>query len=151
MAMELMKTIVALVAVLGLMFAVVVVLKKFFLMGPGRKSDIVDIEVLSQKALQPKRQLYVVKVLNKVVILSSTESGIQALGEIDDQESLRSITNRIEEVRLERASARQSFKQKLYQAETLGDFFHKPFNVILWRGDKPGIPTSAQIQAEPHR
>lgn len=149
MALELVKTLFALVAVLGLMFAVVWALKKFFFLGPGSKSELVDIEVLSQKTLQPKRQLYVVKVLNKVLVLSSTEHGIQAVGEIDDQAAIRSIENRQEEIRLERSTSRPSFKQKLCQAETLGDFFHRPFNVILWRGDKSGA-SSAGVHAETH-
>lgn len=151
MVLELAKTLFALVAVLGLMFVLVVALKRFFLMGPKNKSEVVDIEVLSQKTLQPKRQLYVVRVLNKILVLSSTEQGIQAVGEIDDQESLRTIESRQEEIRLERPSSLMSFKQKLYRAETLGDFFHKPFNVILWRGDKPGIASSADVQGETHR
>jgi flagellar biogenesis protein FliO len=149
MAIELVKTLFALVAVLGLMYGVVVAMKKFFLMGPGHKSEIVDIEVLSQKALQPKRQLYVVKVLNKVIILSSTEHGIQAVGEIDDTTVVQSVNSRIEEMRLERASSRKSFTHKLYQAETLGNFFHKPANVILWRGGKPDVAAPEELQPEP--
>jgi flagellar biogenesis protein FliO len=149
MALELIKTLVALAAVLGLMFLVVLLMKRYFLSGPHSASEVVEIEVLSQKSLQPKRQLLVVKVLNKVMVLSSTEHGIQAVGEIDDEAVIHSIEQRQGELRSEKSSSFSGFKQKLYQAETLGELFHKPFNVILWRGDKTGIASSSEVQAEP--
>jgi flagellar biogenesis protein FliO len=149
MALELIKTLVALVAVLGVMFLVVLLMKKYFLSGPHGASEVVEIEVLSQRSLQPKRQLFVVKVLNKVLVLSSTEHGIQAVGEIDDEAVIQSIEQRQGELRREKSTSLSGFKRKLYQAETLGEFFHKPFNVILWRGDKPDIASSAEVQAEP--
>jgi flagellar biogenesis protein FliO len=149
MALELLKTLFALAAVLGLMFLVVVLMKRFFLSGPRGGSEVVAIEVLSQKSLQPKRQIFVVKVLNKVMVLSSTEHGIQAVGEIDDEAVIQSIEQRQGELQREKSSSFTGFKQKLYQAETLGEFFHKPLNVILWRGNKPGITSSAEVQAEP--
>ena len=151
MGMELLKTFVALVAVLGLMGALMVAVKKYFRVGTGRGGEIVDIEVLSQKTLQPKRQLYVVKVLNKVLVLGSTENGIQALGEIDDDAVIRSVEERQEEKKLRSVSTRSSFRQKLHQAETLGDFFHRPFNIVLWRGDKPGVGSAFGMGSESHR
>ena len=94
--------------------------------------------------LQPKRMLYVVKVLNKVMVISSTEQGIQPVGEIDDAAVVRSLETRQETVRETKSPSFVSFKQRLHTAETLGDFFHRPFNVILWRGDKPGIASVAE-------
>jgi flagellar biogenesis protein FliO len=130
------------------MFVVVLALKKFFLVGPRKGSELVDIEILSQKMLQPKRQLYVVKVLNTVLVLGSTEHGIHALGEINDESAIRSLEAKQQELNQQSVSVRSRFKQHLYQAETLGDFFHKPFNVILWRGEKPGVASAIEAGAE---
>ncbi|MCX6135320.1 MAG: flagellar biosynthetic protein FliO [Ignavibacteriales bacterium] len=142
MEFALVKTIFSLIAVLGLMVVVLLAVKKFSHIGSGSRANLVDIEVLSQKVLQPKRMLYVVKVLNKVLVISSTEQGIQPVGEIDDAAVVLSLEARQESARDQKESSFVSFKQRLRTAETLGDFFHKPFNVILWRGDKPGIASS---------
>lgn len=139
MEWELLKVVAALVGVLGLMVGVVFAMKKFLYGGTSEAAQVVPIEILSQKALQPKRTLYVVKVLNKLIVLGSTEQGLQRLSEIDDESVLESIEELQEHRRQEKRSAFSDFTHKLYKAETLGDFFHKPFNVILWRGDKPGV------------
>jgi flagellar biogenesis protein FliO len=128
-----------------------IALKKFFLVGPASRSELVDIQILSQKMLQPKRQLFVVKVLNKVLVVGSTEHGIQALGEIDDASTVQALEERQEDLRLQKAAARLSFKEKLYQAETLGDFFHKPFNVTLWRGNKRGVGSAIEVGSDVRR
>jgi flagellar biogenesis protein FliO len=143
MELALVKTIFSLIAVLGLMVVVLIGIKKFTTMSSGGRSNLVDIEVLSQKVLQPKRMLYVVKVLNKVLVISSTEQGIQSVGEIDDAAVVQSLETRQEVAREQKGSSFVTFKQRLHTAETLGDFFHKPFNVILWRGEKPGIASTA--------
>ncbi|HTY38004.1 MAG TPA: flagellar biosynthetic protein FliO [Bacteroidota bacterium] len=143
MEFALVKTIFSLIAVLGLMVLTLMALKKFSTVGSGSRSNLVDIEVLSQKMLQPKRTLYVVKVLNKVMVISSTEQGIQSVGEIDDAAVIQTLEERQESALKQKDSKVLSFKQRLHTAETLGDFFHRPFNVILWRGDKPGIASAA--------
>lgn len=143
MEIALVKTVLSLIAVLGLMVVVLLALKKFSYAGAGSRNNLVDIEVLSQKMLQPKRMLYVVKVLNKVMVISSTEQGIQPVGEINDEAVVLSLESKQESIREQKNTTFVSFKQRLRSAETLGEFFHKPFNVILWRGDKPGIASIA--------
>ncbi len=144
MELALLKTVVSLIAVLGLMVGVLLVLRKFSFAGAAARTNLVDIEVLSQKVLQPKRSLYVVKVLNKVMVISSTEHGIQPVGEIADESILKAVEAKQEIVREQKSKSFVSFKQRLRTAETLGEFFHKPFNVILWRGDKQGIMPAAE-------
>jgi flagellar biogenesis protein FliO len=150
MEYALLKTVLSLIAVLGLMVVILFALKKFSNIGSGNRSNLVDIEVLSQKVLQPKRMLYVIKVLNKVLVISSTEQGIQPVGEIDDEAVVQTLEARQENVREQKGSSFVSFKQRLRTAETLGEFFHKPFNVILWRGDKPGIASAVETGKGAH-
>jgi len=75
------KMMLSLAAVLGLMFGLVYVLKRFVL--PGRPSGTarVDIEVLGQRSLGPKRSIVVVKVLQQVLVLGLSEQGMQVLTE----------------------------------------------------------------------
>jgi flagellar biogenesis protein FliO len=150
MEFALVKTILSLIAVLGLMVMVVVVLKKVMQSGITRRSDVVDVEILGQRVLQPKRMIYVVKVLNKVLVLSSTEQGISSVGTIDDAATIRSLELKQDDLRSVKSSTLSGFKQKLQNAESLGDFFHKPFNVILWRGDKPGIASAVGTTPDAH-
>jgi flagellar biogenesis protein FliO len=91
MGWVLLKTLGSLVAVLGLMFALVVVLKKYLYGFQSTRSTLISIDVLGQRVIQPKRSIVVVKVLNKVFIIGMTEEGMQMLGEIDDEDVLQWI------------------------------------------------------------
>jgi flagellar biogenesis protein FliO len=82
------KTLLSLIAVLGLMAGVLLVVKKMFYGDQSSKSSLVDIQVLGYRALQPKRSLYVLKVLNRVYVVGSSENGIHAIGEFEHQVAL---------------------------------------------------------------
>lgn len=89
------KTFLSLAAVIALMIGVVFVMKKYMYGGKASSSALIDIQVLGTMMLQPKRSVTVLKVLNKVLILGVTESGMQTLGEIGDEQSLQEITERL--------------------------------------------------------
>jgi flagellar biogenesis protein FliO len=88
----LVKTILSLLAVLGLMIAIAWAVKKYVLEGRARGSDVVDIEVLGQRTLQPKRSIFVLKILNKILVVGASEEGMKILTEIDDDDILRQLT-----------------------------------------------------------
>ena len=69
------KMMLSLAAVLGVMFGLVFVLKRFVL--PGRPSGTarVDIDILGQRSLGPKRSIVVVKVLQQVLVVGLSETG----------------------------------------------------------------------------
>jgi flagellar biosynthetic protein FliO len=87
----LVKTIFSLVAVLALMAGMVLILKKYVYNGRGASASSVNIEVLGYRMIGPKRSIHVLKVLSKIIVVGVTEGGMTALGEIDDEESLRQI------------------------------------------------------------
>ena len=91
----LIKTLLSLAGVIGLMIALMLVLKKYVSPGKGGASAIVEVEILGQRSLQPKRSVFVLKVLNKVVVVGMTEHGMQALTEIEDPEALASVEERL--------------------------------------------------------
>ena len=99
------KTLLSLFAVLGLMVGVVFVLKKYMSKGQAAGASDVTINVLGHRMLAPKRTVHVLKVLNKVIIVGVTEHGMTALGEIEDENSLREIAEHM----AERAKNQNSF------------------------------------------
>jgi len=90
------KTMLSLAGVLGLMVALTVVLKKYIYAGKTGSSAIVDVEILGQRALQPKRAVFVLKVLNKVLVVGVSEHGMQALTELTDPETIAAVEERID-------------------------------------------------------
>ncbi len=87
----LVKTLLSLGAVIGLMVGLVFLLKKYVYAGRVGSSSSVEIGVLGHRVLQPKRSVYVLKVLNKVIVVGSSEQGLQTLAEVTDAESLAEV------------------------------------------------------------
>jgi flagellar protein FliO/FliZ len=80
------KMILSLGAVLGLMFGLVYVLKRFVLPGGVAAQQPVVIEVLGRKALQPKKSVVVLKVAERVLVVGLSEQGMQTLTELSSDE-----------------------------------------------------------------
>jgi len=97
MGWVLLKTLASLVAVLGLMFGLVVVMKKYMYGFQAARSSLISVDVLGQRLVQPKRSVVVVKVLNKIMIVGMTEAGMTLLGEINDADILHWIDSTIAE------------------------------------------------------
>jgi flagellar biosynthetic protein FliO len=76
-----LKMILSLGAVLGLMFGLVYVLKRFVLPGGPAAQQPVTIEVLGRKALQPKKSVVVLKIAERVLVVGLSEQGMQTLTE----------------------------------------------------------------------
>lgn len=89
------KTLLSLTAVLALMGGIVFVMKKFLLGGRASPSHIVEMRVLGTMMLQPKRAVSVIQVMNKVLILGVSEEGMQTLGELSDEQSLKEIADKL--------------------------------------------------------
>ncbi|HTY09857.1 MAG TPA: flagellar biosynthetic protein FliO [Bacteroidota bacterium] len=88
MGWVLLKTLASLAAVLGLMFVLVIVLKKTMGGFQTSKAALISVDLLGHRMLQPKRSIVVVKVLNKIMIIGMTEEGMTMLGEIGDADIL---------------------------------------------------------------
>jgi flagellar biogenesis protein FliO len=91
------KTFLSLGAVIAVMIGVVFVMKKYVYGRSSASSSIVEMKVIGTLMVQPKRVVSVLKVMNKVLIIGVTEDGMQTLGEIDDEQSLARIEERLAE------------------------------------------------------
>ena len=147
MELVLVKTLGALLAVLSLMGVILLGMKKLLRFNFSGAGEDVEVRVLGSRMLQPKRMVYVVQVLNKVIVVGSTEHGMESLGEIGDPEVIATLDAREDERRREEAG-RGSFQKHLRNAESLGDFFHRPFHVVLWGRDRQNVRRAAQVPSE---
>jgi flagellar biogenesis protein FliO len=80
------KMMLSLAAVLGLMLAVAMLLKRFVLPGRIASGNRVPIDILGQKTLQPKRSVVILKVLDHVLVVGMSEQGMHLLTELTGDE-----------------------------------------------------------------
>jgi len=80
------KTVLSLALVVGLMFALGFVLKRYVVKAKSGGTDSLEIEVLGQRMLQPRRSIYAVRVMDTVIVLGMTEHGMHMLTELSGPE-----------------------------------------------------------------
>lgn len=124
----LVKTFLSLAAVLGLMFGIVWLLRRFTSHGATHASRPVDIEVLGYRMLEQKKSVFVLKVLQNVFVVGVTEQGMNTLGEIRDEKSLGEVEERVAAGRLEKTSS-------------FSTYFAKHLGSIVWGGLRRGEHT----------
>jgi flagellar biosynthetic protein FliO len=83
------KAFLTMMMIVGLMFALLIVVRKYFFNKPHVSNN--NMKVLSSLSLQPKKSIYLVKVFNKVMLVGTSDNSIAALGEITDDETLEMI------------------------------------------------------------
>lgn len=91
----LVKMLLSLAAVLGLMFGVVWLLRRFITRGAGPASRPVEIEIVGSRVLEQRKSVYVLKILQNVIVVGVTEHGMNTLAEIRDEQSLGAIEERL--------------------------------------------------------
>jgi flagellar biosynthetic protein FliO len=84
MGWVLFQTMLSLAAVLALMVGVVYAMKRWLFGTQTNQQSSIPIDVLGYRVLQPKRSVYVVKVLGKTIVVGVSEAGMQTLCEIDE-------------------------------------------------------------------
>jgi len=81
------KTIFSFSVVVILMFGFLYALRKFYLKIPNPSS--LSMRIYARLQIQPKKSIYIVRILNKVLILGVAENSISILSEINDPEMIR--------------------------------------------------------------
>lgn len=81
----------SLAVVLALMAGIAYAANRFLgLRAPVRSSPVV-IDILAQRTLQPKRSLYVVRVGRTMLLIGSSEQGLQMFTELNDEALLQQV------------------------------------------------------------
>jgi flagellar biogenesis protein FliO len=78
-------------AVVLLMAGISYVIKRFTGISTGAQNRIVNIDVLGQKHLNPKRSIQVIRVSDTVFVIGSSEQGMQLIGQLDDESLHRTL------------------------------------------------------------
>jgi flagellar biosynthetic protein FliO len=84
MLYQLLKTVAMLAGVLGLIFGLAYVLKRFNLTGPRAENGTDGWRLLGTRALGPKRHLYVMEIGTRVLVIGATDRMMTTLTEITD-------------------------------------------------------------------
>ncbi|GBD88086.1 flagellar biosynthesis protein FliO [bacterium BMS3Abin03] len=80
---DLLKALLPLILIIGLLYAALYFLKKYSFRGKGKESGILNIRVLSNKMIMPKKFISVVRVEDKLFVLAISENSITLLEEIN--------------------------------------------------------------------
>lgn len=109
----LVKSLLSLAGVLGLMFALSIVVKKLFFSNRLRPDSAIDIEILGSRTIAPKRMVYVLQVMDKVMVVGMTEQGMQTLAELDGTTAKRKTGAQRQRIEKETTPASPNFSEYL--------------------------------------
>jgi flagellar biosynthetic protein FliO len=84
LALEFLKSLAALTAILALIFGLAYLLKRLKLVGPAADAATPGWRMLGIKTLGPKRQIYVMEVGTKLLLIGVTDKSMNRLMEIGD-------------------------------------------------------------------
>lgn len=79
-----LKMILSLIAVVALMAALALVAKKVFFKTCPSNAPKVDIDLVGHRALAPKRSIYVLRVMDRMIVVGATEQGLTLLSEWEE-------------------------------------------------------------------
>lgn len=80
---DIVKAFIPLVAIIGMLYGVLVFIRKYGITLKGNKTGNIPINVLSSQMIMPKKFISVVKVADKLLILGVSEGSITLLKELD--------------------------------------------------------------------
>jgi flagellar protein FliO/FliZ len=80
---EIVKSFIPLLIIFGLLFGVLIVVKKYSFTLGGKRSRALNIDVINNQMILPKKYISVVRVLDKVLVLGICENNITLLKELD--------------------------------------------------------------------
>lgn len=91
---DVLKALFPLVLVIGLLYAVLIFIKRKGITVTGKRSKIFTIDVMSTQSIMPKKYISVVRVENKYLVLGVSEHSINLLKELDvDEDQLNDLTD----------------------------------------------------------
>ena len=85
---DIVKALLPLVVIVGLLYGVLLFIKKYGVSLKGNKAGSVSINVLSSQMIMPKKFISVVKVEDKLLVLGVSENSITLLKELENTDEL---------------------------------------------------------------
>jgi len=90
-----LRTLGSLASIVALMLGLAYLLKRYLHAGKARGRNPVEVELLGHRSLAPRTSVFVLRVLNQVIVVGTSERGLQTLSEISDPESLSLLEDRM--------------------------------------------------------
>ncbi len=81
--LDIVKAFIPLIVIVGLLYGVLVFVKKYGISFKGNKHSNIPISVLSSQMIMPKKFISVVKVADKLLILGVSDGSITLLKELE--------------------------------------------------------------------
>ncbi len=127
------KSFLSLAAVLGLMFLIVFILRKYMGIGRNEGASVVSIDVLGTRTFHPRRSIYVLRVLNKILVVGVTDGAMHTLSEIDDEKSLKELDEKVSSDDLIPGWFSRKRNEDKYPNQSFATFLSKYVNLNLSR------------------
>ncbi len=80
---DIIKSLIPLIAVLGLLFGILVLVKRHSFSLNSKKLKNIHVEVIHNEIILPKKYLSIVRVKDKILVLGISENNISLLKELD--------------------------------------------------------------------
>ncbi len=93
---DILKSIIPLLFVLGMLYGVLVLVRKYSFSLSGKKIKNLHIDVVHNQLILPKKYLSLVRVKDKLLVLGISENSINVLKELDYEEFVNTNENEIE-------------------------------------------------------
>jgi len=84
--MDIIKSIVPLVLILGLLFGILILVRKYSFSLNGKRAKSINVNVLFNQMILPKKYLSFVKIKDKLLVLGICDNSISLLKELDYDE-----------------------------------------------------------------
>ena len=84
--LDVIKAIIPLVVIIGLLYGVLLLIKKYGISFKSGKTGLIPISVLSSQMIMPKKFISIVKVDNKLLVLGVSDNSITLLKELESLE-----------------------------------------------------------------
>jgi flagellar protein FliO/FliZ len=81
--LDIVKAFIPLIIIVGLLYGVMLFIKKYGASIKGNKGGLIPIKVLSTQMIMPKKFISIVKVDNKLLVLGVSENSINLLKELE--------------------------------------------------------------------
>ena len=81
--LDIIKTVLPLLLILGMLFGVLILVRKFSFSLTKKKLHSVNIDVLHNQLILPKKYLSLVRIQDKILVLGISENNITVLKELD--------------------------------------------------------------------
>lgn len=130
------KTLFSLFLVLGAMFGVLYLLKKFVIGGKVNNGSLVDVELLGKRMIQPKNYIAVVKTVGKIIVIGISDHGMQLLTEISEDEYNGKYLPGLSLSNYQKSNGEESFGKRFQDA--FADNINKYFKSFSLHGGKSG-------------